>query len=100
MVQLSVADAKKSLKVGKLEVGWSVCPQAVHDSSERLVTGVFNLDTSHGTANALTEANFAGCMEMKAIKQKAHKCLICPGKFVNSKHPTRCPKFPAFKNLS
>lgn len=64
-VQLLVAGANQSVKIGKFKLGWSIC----------LLSSVLNRDASRGTVKALTETSSVGEKKAKGIRRKAAQTL-------------------------
>ncbi|XP_058816154.1 CCHC-type zinc finger nucleic acid binding protein-like [Topomyia yanbarensis] len=101
-VRLPVEAANKALKIGKIKVGWSVCPLSV---SQRPEVCFKCQEFSHLARNCSGPDRNKLCRRcgeeghMAKDCRQAPRCLICATEEGNN-HVTGGPRCPAFKQAT
>lgn len=90
LVQLPVADANKSDKLGILKC-WFVCPVGIHESLEASEVFRTGAHRNTGTVKIPTEASFVDDVEIKVIRPHEPEVFDF-GKSANSKYPMEGPR--------
>lgn len=98
-VRVQEADAKKVLKVGKLKIGWSICPTSIPHRPE-VCFRCYEYGHKSWSCQGPDRTNV--CRRCSEAGHKARdckrplKCAVCSGK-PNDKHAMGGPMCPAFK---
>ncbi|XP_062702807.1 uncharacterized protein LOC134285639 [Aedes albopictus] len=103
LVQLPVADVKKSVKVGSIKVGWCVCHLTFHEPPEVCFRC---LEPGHKSWDCKGPDRRKLCRRCGAEGHKAQSCtsppicMICTGKTSKNRHAMGGPGCPAFKKAA